>query len=330
MTACEVSSTNDTSVVSADCRVDAMQRKPWIIVGGFVAIVAAGVVYLSTNDFSSTTVPPGFAAYDVELFLVAALGIFALFGLRHLVSDEAGSTHLEAGSDRRTLVVLVRGLGGLNRFASLQALVREQYPTADLLTSTVRPTPLANIDPYRIANVMEHAINEAFADRRYERIVLVGYSLGAVVLRKAWVWGNGIDEDRAALGRYGKREWVDRVERFVSLAGLNRGWSIDPRPKNMSGTRYWLYYLVEKVARLTGTGKLLLAVQRGAPYIADLRVQWIRMTRPHTEPAVAAKPPFVVHLLGDIDDVVAWKAVRTSPQPPTRASSSCATRATTV
>ena len=54
-----------------------------------------------------------------------------------------------------------------------------------------------------------------------------------MLLRKAFVWGNGLEEDRQNFGSHGKRTWVDRVSRFVSLATINRGWSIDPRPSKM-------------------------------------------------------------------------------------------------
>ena len=51
------------------------------------------------------------------------------------------------------------------------------------------------------------------------------------------------------------------------------------------------------------TGKLLLATRRGAPFIADLRVQWIRIAR-QDHGSSQAKLPTTIHLLGDIDDIV--------------------------
>jgi hypothetical protein len=52
------------------------------------------------------------------------------------------------------------------------------------------------------------------------------------------------------------------------------------------------------------TGKLLLATRRGAPFIADLRVQWIRIARQDHGSSQKAKLPTTIHLLGDIDDIV--------------------------
>ena len=129
--------------------------------------------------------------------------------------------------------------------------------------------------------------------------------MGAMILRKALLWGYGLEEDRDRFGVRGKRDWVDRVERFVSLAGINRGWSIEPRPREMSLGKYIGIWVGEKFARLTGTGQLILDMQRGAPFIADARVQWIRLARSAAVLEGQRKLPIVLQLLGDRDDIVA-------------------------
>jgi hypothetical protein len=51
---------------------------------------------------------------------------------------------------------------------------------------------------------------------------------------------------------------------------------------------------------------MLLSVQRGAPFVADLRVQWIRLARELSKKG--AKPlPLTIQLVGDIDDVVSME-----------------------
>jgi len=237
------------------------------------------------------------------LLALAGLIVFLLGGVRYLVNADPGRTTLEPGRDHKTLVVFMRGLAGAGRTEALSKFVRSAYPDADFLTSTVTPSTFANIDPYLLSDIMEQDIASAYGRAHYDRIVLVGFSMGAAVLRKALVWGHGWEQDRTA--QQGRHEWVDHVERFVSLAGLNRGWSIEEKPESRRWYIQSEYYIAEKIARLTGTGGMLLSMQRGAPFVADLRVQWMNMTREQAKPDAAVKLPFVVHLLGDIDDVVA-------------------------
>jgi hypothetical protein len=92
------------------------------------------------------------------------------------------------------------------------------------------------------------------------------------------------------------------VSRFVSLATINRGWSIESRPNNMNLLTYILIWVGERLARLSQSGQLLLAVQRGAPFVADARIQWIALCRGKSSDR--AKIPQTIHLLGDRDDIV--------------------------
>ncbi len=234
---------------------------------------------------------------------LAAVVVFFLGAFRYFVPTDPGSTHLEPSGDGKVLVVVIRGLAGLTSNARLEAFVRKTFPQADFLQSTYHPSPFANIDPRYLADRIELGINQAYSERHYEKIVLVGYSMGAVVLRKTLVWGYGVEDDREPLGRKGRREWVSHVDRFVSLAGVNRGWTIDPKPVLMRPWAYATYFVAEKFAQLTGTGGLLLSMRRGAPFISDLRVQWIRLAHLSKFHGEYKLPP-VIHLLGDTDNIV--------------------------
>jgi hypothetical protein len=117
-------------------------------------------------------------------------------------------------------------------------------------------------------------------------------------MRKALVWALGADDDRPA--QRSERMWPDKVDRFVSLAAINRGWSIDPRPVNMSRWRAWSMGLGLRLGTITGTAHFIRALQRGAPYVADLRVQWLDLARGESKDRV---PP-TIHLLGTKDDIV--------------------------
>jgi hypothetical protein len=118
-----------------------------------------------------------------------------------------------------------------------------------------------------------------------------------MLLRKVIVWASGDEIDRPGMPRL-PRQWLGRVERFVSLAGINRGWTVDPRPEKMAWYTAAGLRIGERIARWTGTARFMLAFQRGAPFVADLRIQWMRAGRR------GAALPLTIHLLGTTDDIV--------------------------
>lgn len=243
--------------------------------------------------------------------LVVFLLIRALLGISRLVLGKlarTSETHLELiaaeAGNARTLVVAVHGLAGCDAFQGALNLVRDVLPGADRLIVRYPPGYTVNADPYEIADVIEQRIHAEYQRGQYDRIVLFGYSAGAALLRKSWVWACGEEDDRTAHGLRGRREWVDKVERFVLLAGMNRGWSMSPRPRNMDDVRYAVILIAQWIASTFRIGGLVMALRRGAPFIADTRVQWIRVAR--SDEVVEGRRPFpqVIQLLGSQDDIV--------------------------
>lgn len=238
------------------------------------------------------------------LRLMLAIGILWIAlatALRWIAEPGPTSVAIDKGKGEQ-LVVLVHGLSGREAIQPTVELAAETFPDADLLTIAYDARLFSNADVYAIANLLETTIHDAYRVAKYKEIVLLGHSMGAMLVRKALLWGNGIEQDRESAK--GRHDWVDKVERFVSLAGINRGWSIEPRPDKMAVWKYAGIWLGETVARLTGTGQMLLSMQRGAPFVADSRVQWIRYTRQTAADGAKAKLPQVIHLLGDRDDIV--------------------------
>jgi pimeloyl-ACP methyl ester carboxylesterase len=222
--------------------------------------------------------------------------------LRLLARPRETHVALDPTEGSRRLVVLVHGLLGRRMFSSAIDLAREALPGSDLLIVDYDSGVLSNGSPYAIANAIERGIHEAHTKHAYEEIVLVGHSMGGLLLRKALVWGHGLEEDRGGLGMRGPRKWVERTHRFVSLATINRGWSIDPRPDNMDLGTYLSIWFGERVARYSHTGKLGLAMRKGSPFVADARVQWISLCR--NRDATTRLIPQTIQLLGDRDDIV--------------------------
>lgn len=235
-----------------------------------------------------------------RLISLALFGVAAglLLTLHFLVSPhEASFQGLPDSTSHKRLVVMVHGLSGRDAFEPAVKTAQEALPESDFLVFKYDARLLSNANPYVIANFIEDTIDSAVRHNGYEEIVLVGHSMGGMLLRKVLLWGNGLDQDRP--NRKGARPWVEKVSRFVSLAAVNRGWSIDPRPEQMGMGKYLAILVGERLARWSGSGQLLLAMQRGAPFIADSRMQWIDLARSDRK-----KLPQTIHLLGDLDDIV--------------------------
>jgi pimeloyl-ACP methyl ester carboxylesterase len=229
-------------------------------------------------------------------FLLTVFGALFLFAvLRRIVPGTVGSVAFDAG-EHETLVVFGPSLGGRTARPELERLVHSAYPAADFLTPTYHNTWISNSDPFEMTSLIEQAIRDRYDEFQYKKIILFGYSLGGLLLRKAYVWGYGFDDDRPV--QRGIHPWVERVERFVSLAAPNRGWPSE-KPENLKPELYAVGYIIEILARLTGTVQLILTLQQGSPFVANMRVQWINLFR---DPA--AHKPLVVHLVGNRDELV--------------------------
>ena len=181
--------------------------------------------------------------------LVVGIAWIALAMTLHWIAEPAPTSFDVDKGDGKRLVVLVHGLSGREAIQPTVELAAETFPDADLLTIAYDARPLSNADVYAIANLLETTIHDAHRVADYEAIVLIGHSMGAMLARKALLWGNGIEEDRKSAK--GGRDWVDKVERVVSLAGINRGWSIEPKADRMAFWKYAGIWLGETVCWLS-------------------------------------------------------------------------------
>lgn len=210
---------------------------------------------------------------------------------------------------RKRLVVLLHGYGFSSRkreLLALRATLRNLLPDADLLAPQYKAGMLSNADPADLAAQLDSLIEARLEARSassatqptYKAIILIGHSIGSLIIRKAFVFGMGSTEDHPIPLRIEPKPWTQMVERIVLLAGMNRGWTLSPRPKHMSIFRKLLLMLGLLLGRLTQTGRLFRRAQRGSPFVANLRIQWVRLAQSRV-----LLPP-VIQLLGSRDDFV--------------------------
>lgn len=234
---------------------------------------------------------------------IGAVALLLLVAACHLYATrDPGEATVELKGNK-TLVVLAPPLGGAGYIPELRRLVQTSFPQSDILLPTYANNWFSNVDPLVLSDLIERAIHTAHSRADYDRIVLLGYSLGGVVLRKVLVWGYGQEQDRTGGGLFplGKRGWVDKVDRFVSLAAPNRGWNAEERPEPMAMHEYVMARSLYHFGRATGLGYLMRSILRGSPFISNLRVQWINIAR---DPLHEDKLPAVIHLLGLKDELV--------------------------
>ena len=204
-------------------------------------------------------------------------------------------TDVEVGKQSRQLVVILHAyMLGWSSLADLKREVKAVLPDADILIPQYDSSPFSDADILQIASHLEALIDETVQRRaansggrlQYERVILIGHSVGALLVRKAYLYGRGSTEDHPInRGPTHPHSWVRKVDRIILMAGMNRGLSLSPKPKNMKWYKYVISKLGILIGRLTGTGKLIRSVERGSPFVANLRVQWIRLAHKRGDPA---------------------------------------------
>jgi pimeloyl-ACP methyl ester carboxylesterase len=226
-----------------------------------------------------------------------------------IVEDSALSEFTE---DRLHLVVLFHAYCmKAESLLSVQDVVKRAMPDADFLVPELSVGLSSTADPNEIATGVLEMIHAQWTKRKtglcYQRIVLVGHSLGALIARKVYVVACG-EDPRAPFEQEVHRppscdEWAGLVDRIVLLAGMNRGWRISHHLKLWRAILWYVGAAVGTWFEFFSRRKLLIfQIRRGAVFITNLRIQWLRM-RQRAKYSNIGKA-LTIQLLGSIDDMV--------------------------
>jgi alpha-beta hydrolase superfamily lysophospholipase len=132
----------------------------------------------------------------------------------------------------------------------------------------------------------------------YERVILIGHSIGALIVRKAVVFAHGETQDAPIQGA-AARPWATKLERVILFAAMNRGWETGSRLSYMSRSTWFFLLALDLLTRRMPIAKLIRGAKRGAPFVSDLRLQWLRLAQREPSPL-----PATVQIRGTVDDVV--------------------------
>lgn len=261
--------------------------------------------------------------YSISLFLALSLAMFITTnaphgeGVKLITNDEVKL------SDSATLVVLLHGYQiGSKSLNDVRKTLEgtEGFKDADVLVPELPFSTFSMVDSSPVILEILRAIDKAWDQRNkinkpYQRIVLVGHSIGALYARKVYVAASGENSDAKfdlhlrelntsdSYSVLAPRPWVKKVERVILLAGMNRGWSIS---RHMSMTTaismQGAVFLGRILEWVYDQPLIIFSMRRGSPFITQLRLQWLSMKRHAEDKGVGDAQ--TIQLLGTIDDLV--------------------------
>jgi len=204
---------------------------------------------------------------------------------------------LQVGQPSGKLFVMVPGLRGADRSRKhWNTLAKELAKCGDVAMVDYPAHARSNARAELIAQKINVEVQALWAKKQYPHVVMVGNSMGALIARKSLLYSQGAADDRTDTAT----AWSGKLARLVLLAGMNRGWDLSgEKPADMRWYVYYAYAAAAWFGNLTHSGQLLLQMEAGAPFVANLRLEWMRWAR-----TVAGQNLETVQLLGDIDEIV--------------------------
>ncbi len=190
------------------------------------------------------------------------------------------------------LLVYVPGLGSKRRrYAELLRLLADELGAGwrvEVFEHRLQPWSIEPMGDaaHRLAVQVRTWAGDNGAAGPVEEVLLVGHSIGGLLVRHAYLLDAGHTDER---GR-GTYAWTGKVRRIVLLAAPNAGFRTARMPRwrraAFAVAAVWRQFTVEEL-------------QAGSPYITELRLRWVHAFR------TMLTRPSVVQVLGDSDALVA-------------------------
>jgi pimeloyl-ACP methyl ester carboxylesterase len=218
--------------------------------------------------------------------------------------------------EQKDLIVLFHAMGGSEKqlqhlkAAVLQAWELRKAPAPVVFIPNLPIGTLSFADPCDIALSVMEQIDRFWqnSEHGFAGIYLVGHSMGALLARKVYVCACGETLEapfEPQLRGSVKRPWASHVKRIILLAAINRGWRLSPHLSIINFLRWGAGVVLGNTVMAMTLGRstpLAFTIHRGAPFLTQLRLQWMAMRKQSKSDSSA--PAITVQLLGSTDDLV--------------------------
>ncbi len=207
-----------------------------------------------------------------------------------------------------TAILMVRGWTQRAQVSDgLKSLVRECFPDADEpMVPALDLGIFSTADPSELVQRIIQVVDERWATRPFERLIIIGVSAGTLLARNLYATACGaVAEPDRELDEGAAKPWAPRVARILLVAGVTRGWSVSSAtPPLLRFLAPWFLAIVTRWARLARRRELFIKqLQRGAPFVIESRLKLFQVER-HDRAAGTGHLPHTLLLLGSQDEYV--------------------------
>ncbi|MCG7927703.1 MAG: alpha/beta hydrolase, partial [Candidatus Thiodiazotropha taylori] len=238
------------------------------------------------------------------LLCFLSLILFIAFILYHKPAPDdqkvVQNTAVTGGKGGDTLVVLLHAYTARgDKLGEIREVLGslDEYSDADFIIPDL-PFGLFSMESSsKVTAELVSAIDQAWDNRvhaqnPYKRVILIGHSMGALYARKLFVVASGENEDArfesdlrtlladSAYDVKKPRPWAHAVDRIIQLAGMNRGWSISHHMSIPRAIQMEIGVIAGRIFEwVYGRPPIIFTIRRGAPFITQLRLQWLEMKK---------------------------------------------------
>jgi len=198
-------------------------------------------------------------------------------------------------------------------YESIEPVIKSVYPESDVFFPHLKLSTFSAVDPNVIVAellvLVKTKFDQAIASKGVgapiPKIIIIGHSTGAVLARKLYVAACGENNNAPLESHYNQKtawDWAFHVDRVILLAGMNRGWTVNAHLYSSTALFIRIGIIIGRIMTLFGYIPVAFKTRRGAPFITQLRIQWLSMLR-HAEAKGAGNAP-IIQLLGTKDDLI--------------------------
>jgi hypothetical protein len=205
------------------------------------------------------------------------------------------------------LVIILSGFTGkAAAYMHIKNKVRDTYPDANVIIPKLGLHLFSAKNPNKVVAHIIDCIDHEWNNDHYDRIIIIGHSCGALLARKVYLYACGENSDAPfeLNGYETPRVWAGNIERVILFAGMNRGWIVNMYLSFTMSLIWRIGTIIAYFLSIFRYHAFIMKLHKGAPFISQMRIQWLSMLNKHDKGEKAVGAAIVIQLLGTIDDLV--------------------------